>query len=175
MRRVTRFTKKGSAIPQFKKIKRGLSVFFAGCRTWQSLPFCWRQISSSSVLVGFPGGSDSKELPCSVEDLGSILGLGREWRSTLVPLPREFHGQRSLAGYRVGYHWTTNTSLHLCWRHMDQASQKQRVLVQDSLSSSTGDLGNGITNAATYWPRDSESFFLCGLFSLDFIWMTFWI
>ena len=28
-------------------------------------------------LVGFPGGSDSKELACNAEDLGSIPGLGR--------------------------------------------------------------------------------------------------
>ena len=38
----------------------------------------------------------------------------REWLPTLVFLPREFHGQRSLAGYspwgsqRVGHHWVTN-------------------------------------------------------------------
>ena len=27
--------------------------------------------------LGFPGGSDGKESPCNVEDLGSIPGLGR--------------------------------------------------------------------------------------------------
>ena len=27
--------------------------------------------------MGFPGGSDSKEFPCNVGDLGSIPGLGR--------------------------------------------------------------------------------------------------
>ena len=33
-------------------------------------------------------------------DLGSIPGLGRSLgQPTLVFLPREFHGQRSLAGY----------------------------------------------------------------------------
>ena len=39
----------------------------------------------------------------------------REWLPTLVFLPGEFHGQRSLVGYtvhesqRVGHNWTTNT------------------------------------------------------------------
>ena len=39
-----------------------------------------------------------------VKDVGSILGLGRfpwrrAWQPTLVFLPGESHGQRSLAGY----------------------------------------------------------------------------
>ena len=29
------------------------------------------------VHLGFPGDSDGKESACNVEDLGSILGLGR--------------------------------------------------------------------------------------------------
>ena len=32
---------------------------------------------STPVLLGFSGGSDSKESPCNVGDLGSIPGLGR--------------------------------------------------------------------------------------------------
>ena len=40
---------------------------------------------------GFPGGLDGKESACTAGDLGLIPGLGR--------LPRESHGQRSLAGY----------------------------------------------------------------------------
>ena len=31
----------------------------------------------AGVVEGFPGGSDGKESACSVEDLGSIPGLGR--------------------------------------------------------------------------------------------------
>ena len=31
----------------------------------------------TSVFMGFPGGSDSKESACNVEDLGLIPGLGR--------------------------------------------------------------------------------------------------
>ena len=58
------------------------------------------------VSMGFPGGSDGKDSACNVGDPGSVPGLGsspgaREWLLTLVFLPREFHGQRSLAGYSL--------------------------------------------------------------------------
>ena len=33
--------------------------------------------TSTSALLGFPGGSDGKESACSAGDLGSIPGLGR--------------------------------------------------------------------------------------------------
>ena len=36
-------------------------------------------------IVGFPGGSDSKQSACNVGDLGSIPGLGRS--------PAEEHGK----------------------------------------------------------------------------------
>ena len=57
------------------------------------------------VFLGFPGGSVGKKSTCSVGDLDLIPGLGRSppWRSAWQPtplfLPREFHWQRSLAGY----------------------------------------------------------------------------
>ena len=44
-------------------------------------------------------GSDGKESACSVGDLGSTPGSGREWQPTPVFLPGKFHEQRSLAGY----------------------------------------------------------------------------
>ena len=55
--------------------------------------------------MGFPGGSDGKESTCNAGDLRSIPGLGGspeevERLSTPVVLPGEFHGQRSLVGYR---------------------------------------------------------------------------
>ena len=55
-------------------------------------------------LKSFLGGSDGKESACNVGDLGSRPWVGkipwrREWQSTPVFLPREFCGQRSLAGY----------------------------------------------------------------------------
>ena len=56
------------------------------------------------IYQGFLGGSDDKESACKAEDLGSIPGSGRspwrrEWQSTPIFLPGEFHGQRSLASY----------------------------------------------------------------------------
>ena len=54
--------------------------------------------------AGFPAGSDGKESAWNAGDLGSIPGMGRSpggrpWQPTLVFLPGEFHGQKSLAGY----------------------------------------------------------------------------
>ena len=39
---------------------------------------------STPVFLGFPAGSDAKQSTCSMEDLGSIPGLGR--------FPGEGHG-----------------------------------------------------------------------------------
>ena len=55
-------------------------------------------------MVGFPSGSDSKESACSVEDRGSIPGVGkipwrREWQPSPIFLPGKFHGQRSLVSF----------------------------------------------------------------------------
>ena len=51
-------------------------------------------------MVCFPGDSDDKESAWNAGDLGSIPGSGRrEWLPTLVFLPGESHGQRSLEGY----------------------------------------------------------------------------
>ena len=56
------------------------------------------------VFLGFPGGSDSKESYCNVEELGSIPGLGR-FPGEGHDNPLQYaclenpHGQRSLAGY----------------------------------------------------------------------------
>ena len=57
-----------------------------------------------AVIYVVPGGSDSMESACSAENLGLIPGVGKipwrkEWLSTSVFFPGEFHGQRSLAGY----------------------------------------------------------------------------
>ena len=50
-------------------------------------------------------GRDNRQMVkgCSARDLSSIPGLGRspgEWQPSAVFLPVEFHGQKSLAGYR---------------------------------------------------------------------------
>ena len=54
--------------------------------------------------LGFPGGSDGKELASQCGRPGFIPWVGkipwrRDWLPTPVFLPRELHGQRSLTGY----------------------------------------------------------------------------
>ena len=53
-----------------------------------------------------PWWLSSKEFTCNAGDVGSIPALGRSpwrraWQPTLVFLPRESHGQRSLVGYSL--------------------------------------------------------------------------
>ena len=59
-----------------------------------------------------------KNLPAmqetQVQFLGWKIPWKRKWETTLVFLPGEFHGQRSLVeyspwGHRVGHNWVTNT------------------------------------------------------------------
>ena len=55
---------------------------------------------STSLMLGFPGGSDGKESAYNVGHWGLIPRLGRSpGEGTLVFLTREFHGQRTLVGY----------------------------------------------------------------------------
>ena len=54
--------------------------------------------------MGFPSVSEAKETACNAGDPGLIHRLGRppwrrEWPSTPLITPGEFHGQRNLAGY----------------------------------------------------------------------------
>ena len=59
-----------------------------------------------------PAGSDGKESTCSVGDLGLIPGLGRSPGGQNGSLPREFHGQRTLAGYGPWDCKESNTTEH---------------------------------------------------------------
>ena len=64
--------------------------------------------------MGFPGGSDGKESACNVKRPGFSPWVGkipwtRERLPTLVFLPGEFHGQRSLAGYSPWGHKESDT------------------------------------------------------------------
>ena len=72
------------------------------------LPLLGECLRYSELLIapypGFPGGTDSKESPCTAGDPGSIPGLGRSpggghGKPTPALLPGEFHGRRSLTGY----------------------------------------------------------------------------
>ena len=69
------------------------------------------------TILGFPGGSDSKESSCNSGDLAAILGLGR-YPGEGHGNPLQYsclenpHGERSLAGYslwgcRVRHNWAT--------------------------------------------------------------------
>ena len=72
---------------------------------------CWvrkilwrRERLPTTVFLGFPGGSEGKESACNMVDLSVIPGLERAtsrraWQPTLIILPGESHGQRSLLGY----------------------------------------------------------------------------
>ena len=58
-------------------------------------------ITSTPSTSIFSGGLDSKESACNEGDPGSVPGMGgspwrREWLPTLVFLPGESYGQRSL-------------------------------------------------------------------------------
>ena len=60
----------------------------------------------SRSFLGFRNDSYGNESACYVGDLGSISGSGnipgrRERLPTPVFLPREFRGQRSVAGYNL--------------------------------------------------------------------------
>ena len=55
--------------------------------------------------MGFPGRSEGKESAFNAGDMGLIPWLRRsprrrEWQLTTVFLPGDFHGQRSLVGYK---------------------------------------------------------------------------
>ena len=70
------------------------------------------------IFSGFPGGSDGKESTCNVGDLGFNLWVGKiPWKRERLPtpvfLPREFPGQRSLAGYSPQGHKESDTTERL--------------------------------------------------------------
>ena len=72
-------------------------------------------------MMGFRGGSDSKEPVCNEGEPGSILGLGRSpgegngnysnilaWR---IPWIQELGGLQSKGSQRVGHDWATNNNI----------------------------------------------------------------
>jgi len=83
---------------------------------------CFRHELRKVLCITYPGGSDSKESAWSAGDLGLIPRSGRfpwrrKWQPTPVFLRREFHRQRSVAGYCPWgckeSHTTEQLSLHL--------------------------------------------------------------
>ena len=55
------------------------------------------------MFQGFPDGSDGEESACNAIDSDLIPGSGRSFGegNTLVFLPGEFHGQRSIQSMRL--------------------------------------------------------------------------
>ena len=66
------------------------------------------------MLSRLPCSSNGKESACKAGDQGLIPGSGikwrRKWQFTLVFLPGECHGQRSLAGYSPWGHKESDTT-----------------------------------------------------------------
>ena len=75
-------------------------------------------IGTHSGILGFPGGSDSKESVCNVGDLGTILGLGRSpggghgnpLQYSCLENP---HGQSSLPSKEVDMTEQLSTAQHI--------------------------------------------------------------
>ena len=83
----------------------------------------WSDLACTHSIFTFQGGAVVKNLPASAGDSDSIPGPGkipwsRIWQPTLVFLPGEFYGQRTLTGcspwgsQRVGHSWVTEHSEH---------------------------------------------------------------
>ena len=96
----------------------------------------------------FPGGSDGQESSCNAGDLGSIPGgeipWRRAWQPTLVFLPEESHGQRSLVGYSPWDCKESDTTEQLTpslslegWPFRRCLSSTLQIPQNDSLSSSS--------------------------------------
>ena len=74
-------------------------IFRVKCLILGSLPsqcaFCDALADCGTVTYG----SEGRESTCNVGDLGWEIPWRRAWQPTLVSLPGESHGQRSLVGY----------------------------------------------------------------------------
>ena len=85
----------------------------------QTLPWVWSPVA---LDLGFPGGTSGNELECQwrrQQRWGFEPGVGkipwrREWQPTLIFLPGESHGQRSLAGCGPQGHTGLDTSGVTC-------------------------------------------------------------
>ena len=82
----------------------------------------YQKTQSSSLLLGFTGGSDGKESACNVGDPGSTLGQEDPLKKKMLthssilawrfPGTEEPGGLQSTGPQRVGHDWVTNTHTH---------------------------------------------------------------
>ena len=95
---------------QFHELLQSTTWFALGWQQFTQHLHCSRHQKQSRNYLkytgwwGFSCDSEDKASACNAGDLGSIPGLGRslgrrKWQPIPVFLPRESHGQRSLAGY----------------------------------------------------------------------------
>ena len=136
---------------------------------------CWRTYMEPR---DFLSGSDSKESACSAGDPGLILGSGRfpwrkEWQSTLVFLPEEFHGQRNLARYNPCGRkesdmtdWATHTCTHTYTHTHTYKQNLEKWYWWTYLQSNTQDTGIwlrlvdtiGGWESGTNWENNPETY-----------------
>ena len=86
-------------------------IYFKGVDA--GMVFSYFNLKITGLNHGFPGSSAGKQSAGNSGNPGSIPGLGRapgEWLPTLVFLPGEFHGQRSLVGYSPWGHKESDTT-----------------------------------------------------------------
>ena len=67
----------------------------------------------STLIMGFPGGSDGKEPACQCRRLEVNPWVGKiprrmEWQHTPVFLPGEFHGQATIHGVAKSWTWLSD-------------------------------------------------------------------
>ena len=63
--------------------------------------------------MGFPGGTEEKNLPVTARDTARSPG-SRKWLPTPVFFPGKFRGQRSLEGYSPQGHKELDMTEHTC-------------------------------------------------------------
>ena len=85
--------------------------------------------ADDTTLMGFPHSSVGKESACNAGDSGSILRSGRspgKGNGNPLQLPGEFHGQRSLAGYRAWGHKRRTRLSDFHFHHSNGREQKEQ-------------------------------------------------
>ena len=106
------------------KMGKPLYIFKNSLTMTNKSKYSW-YISSRVLLkgvwwLGFPGGSMIKESAwqcrtcrrCRLDPWVGKIPWRRQWQSTLIFLPGEFHEQRSLAGYSLWGHKELDTTEH---------------------------------------------------------------
>ena len=93
----------------------------------------------SLAPMGFPGSPDGKHLPrrqeSQVWSWVRKISYRREWLPTLVFLPGEFHGQRSLADYSPWGHQKLDTTERIICSHLAPILAPLRITLVQSVSS----------------------------------------